>query len=140
MGRDTLIGFLADRIDQIGYLTAQHLALVLGAMAISVPLGLCLGIAASYSRILRTVTLNLVDLATTIPSIALFGLLIPWVGLGSPPAVLGLILYTQLPVVRNTYEGIRSIDPSVIEAARGMGLREQSILLRIKLPLARAAI
>jgi osmoprotectant transport system permease protein len=132
--------FVVDRIDQILYLTGQHLALILSAMAVSIPLGLCLGIIASYSRWFRSVVLYLVDLVTTIPSIALFGLLIPWFGLGFPPAVIGLILYTQLPVLRNTCEGISSIDPSVLEAARGMGMRELRILYRIKLPLATATI
>jgi osmoprotectant transport system permease protein len=134
------IDFVVDRIDQILYLTGQHLALILLAMAVSIPLGLCLGIMASYSKWFRAVVLYLVDLVTTIPSIALFGLLIPWFGLGFPPAVIGLILYTQLPVMRNTCEGISSIDPSVLEAARGMGMRELSILYRIKLPLATATI
>jgi osmoprotectant transport system permease protein len=132
--------FVVDRIDQILYLTGQHLALILSAMAVSIPLGLCLGIMASYSRWFRAVVLYLVDLVTTIPSIALFGLLIPWFGLGFPPAVIGLILYTQLPVMRNTCEGIASIDPSVLEAARGMGMRELRILYRIKLPLATPTI
>jgi osmoprotectant transport system permease protein len=134
------IHFVVDRIDQILYLTGQHLALILSAMAVSIPLGLCLGILASYSRWFRAVVLYLVDLVTTIPSIALFGLLIPWFGLGFPPAVIGLILYTQLPVLRNTCEGISSIDPSVLEAARGMGMRELRILYRIKLPLATPTI
>jgi osmoprotectant transport system permease protein len=132
--------FVVDRIDQILYLTGQHLALILSAMAVSIPLGLGLGIMASYSRWFRAVVLYLVDLVTTIPSIALFGLLIPWFGLGFPPAVIGLILYTQLPVMRNTCEGIASIDPSVLEAARGMGMPELRILYRIKLPLATATI
>lgn len=95
---------------------------------------------ASYSRWFRAVVLYLVDLVTTIPSIALFGLLIPWFGLGFPPAVIGLILYTQLPVMRNTCDGIASIDPSVLEAARGMGMPELRILYRIKLPLATGTI
>lgn len=136
----TLTDFVVNRIDQILYLTAQHLGLILVAMAVSIPLGLCLGIVAAYSRGFRAVVLYLVDLVTTIPSIALFGLLIPWFGLGSPPAVIGLILYTQLPVMRNTYDGISSIDPSVLEAARGMGMKELRILYRIKLPLATATI
>jgi osmoprotectant transport system permease protein len=136
----SFIDFVVDRTDQILFLTGQHLALILSAMAVSIPLGLCLGIIASYSRWFRTVVLYLVDLVTTIPSIALFGLLIPWFGLGFPPAVIGLILYTQLPVLRNTCEGISSIDPSVLEAARGMGMRESRILYLIKLPLATATI
>ena len=135
-----IMDFVVDRIDQILYLTGQHLALILSAMAVSIPLGLGLGIMASYSRWFRAVVLYLVDLVTTIPSIALFGLLIPWFGLGFPPAVIGLILYTQLPVMRNTCEGIASIDPSVLEAARGMGMRELRILYRIKLPLATPTI
>ena len=121
----TLTDFIVQRIDQILYLTGQHLLLILTSLAFSIPLGLCLGVVASYSRVFQAAVLYLVDLVTTIPSIALFGLLIPWFGLGWPPTVIGLILYTQLPVMRNTYEGIRSIDPSVLEAARGMGMAER---------------
>ena len=134
------IDFVVDRIDQILNLTGQHFALILAAMAVSIPLGLGLGILASYSRWFRAIALYLVDLVTTIPSIALFGLLIPWFGLGFPPALIGLVLYTQLPVMRNTCEGINSIDPSIVEAARGMGMRELRILYRIKLPMATATI
>lgn len=136
----TLTDFIVHRSDQILYLTGQHLLLILTSLAVSIPLGLCLGVVASYSRVFQAVVLYLVDLVTTIPSIALFGLLIPWFGLGWPPAVIGLILYTQLPVMRNTYEGIRSIDPSVLESACGMGMGELRILCRIKLPLAAATI
>src|SRR5262245_66491361 len=105
------IDFVVDRIDQILYLTAQHLALILSAMAVSIPLGLCLGILASYSRWFRAVVLYLVDLVTTIPSIALFGLLISWFGLGFLLAVVGFILYFQLSMLRYTLAVIASIDP-----------------------------
>lgn len=77
---------------------------------------------------------------TSIPAIALLGLLIPLLGIGNKTAVTALIIYALLPMVRNTYAGIRSIDPDLIEAARGMGSTRWQILFRIKLPLAMTII
>jgi osmoprotectant transport system permease protein len=72
----------------------------------------------------------------TIPSIALFGLLIPYLGIGQPPVIFALILYTQLPVVRNTYVGLTQIDPSAVEAGRGLGMTRVERLRRVQLPMA----
>jgi osmoprotectant transport system permease protein len=72
----------------------------------------------------------------TIPSFALFGLLIAPLGLGYPPTVVALVLYALLPILRNTVTGLRSVDPAVLESARGMGLGRRRRLLRIELPLA----
>lgn len=76
----------------------------------------------------------------TIPSIALFGIFIPIFGIGFFNAAVALILYAQLPILRNTYTGIRGVDPAVIESARGMGMTEWQILVRIKAPLAMPVI
>src|SRR5262249_44036706 len=88
----TVTDFILQRRDQILSLTGQHLLLIAGALLVSLPLGVVLGVAASYSRGFRAVILYVLDLVTTVPSIALFGLLIPWVGLGSAPALIGLVL------------------------------------------------
>lgn len=76
----------------------------------------------------------------TIPSIALFGFLIPITGIGDPTAIVALTVYALLPMVRNTYTGLTTIDPAIIEAARGMGSTDRQLLYRIELPLAAPVI
>ena len=81
----------------------------------------------------------------TIPSIALFGLMLPILsvaghGLGKVPAVIALVLYSQLPIIRNTYTGIRTVDPAVLEAATGIGMTNAQVLWKIELPLSMSVI
>ena len=131
-----LVSFFIDRIDKIIDMTLEHFIIVLIAMVISILIGLVIGILITYNDRIAKVVLNLVGVFMTIPSLALFSLLIPLLGIGRLPAIVGLILYTQLPIVRNVYTGIKNIAPNIIEAARGMGFSEKKILLEIKLPLA----
>lgn len=72
----------------------------------------------------------------TIPSLALLGLLIPLFGIGKVPAIIALVAYALLPILRNTYTGIKEVDPSLIEAARAMGMNERQLLLKVEIPLA----
>jgi len=76
------------------------------------------------------------EILMTIPSLALFAVLIPIFHIGATPAIIGLVLYTQLPIIRNVYTGIKSINPSIIESAKGMGMSDFKIMYKIKLPLA----
>jgi osmoprotectant transport system permease protein len=101
-------------------------------VVIGVPLGAYL----NRERFLAGPVLALVGVIQTVPSLALLGLLIPLLGIGEKPALLALFLYALLPIVRNTHDGLGSIDPSALEAARGMGMRPSQVLLRIALPLA----
>jgi osmoprotectant transport system permease protein len=117
-------------------LTYEHLLLVLIAMAISIVLGLVVGVLITRNKILASLVLSLASIMMTIPSLALFSLLLPLLGIGTAPAIVGLVAYTQLPIIRNVYVGITTIDPSIIEAARGMGLTDDKILRRIQIPLA----
>lgn len=130
------IGFFVARWETILQLTIEHLVIVLVAMVISIVLGVTVGILICRSRVLARIVLNLTNVMMTIPSLALFSLLIPVLGIGKAPAIVGLVAYTQLPLVRNVYTGITGINPAVIEAAQGMGLTERKILFKIKLPLA----
>jgi osmoprotectant transport system permease protein len=130
------IGFFVARWETILQLTIEHLVIVLVAMVISIILGVTVGILICRSRVLARIVLNLTNVMMTIPSLALFSLLIPVLGIGKAPAIVGLVAYTQLPLVRNVYTGITGINPAVIEAAQGMGLTERKILFKIKLPLA----
>lgn len=113
----------------------QHLEISLISVVFAIIIGLGLGIFISeYPK--NKWVLAIVNLIYTIPSIALFGFLIPVSGVGNTSAVIALTIYGLLPMVRNTYTGIRTIDDRIIEAAKGMGSTDLQILLKIKLPLA----
>src|SRR6266851_2357433 len=118
----------------------QHLTLtviaVAGGLAISIPLG----IAAHRWRLLRNPVLSFFDVVYTIPSLALFALLVPYTGLGIVTAEIGLIGYTVLILVRNLLVGLESVSPDVLDAADGMGYRPLARLFRVELPLALPAI
>ena len=131
-----LASFLLSRWQDILQLTLEHLLLVLLSMAISIVLGVSVGILITQNKMLANLVLSLASIMMTIPSLALFSLLLPLLGIGTAPAIVGLVAYTQLPIIRNVYIGITSIDPAIIEAARGMGLTDKKILRRIQLPLA----
>ena len=116
-------------------LMIQHLEISLISVVFAIIIGLGLGIFISeYPK--NKWVLAIVNLIYTIPSIALFGFLIPVSGVGNTSAVIALTIYGLLPMVRNTYTGIRTIDGRIIEAAKGMGSTDLQILLKIKLPLA----
>lgn len=127
--------FISERWPTILSLTGEHVLLVLVAMVVAIILGVVLGVAVTYWEPGARAVLYLCQILMTVPSMAMFGILLPLLGIGYKTGVVALILYALLPVVRNTYTGIRAIDPAVLEAAKGMGLREWSILRRIKLPL-----
>jgi len=114
----------------------EHFEVVLVAMAIATALGIGLGLLVHRSRRVTDLTLAVCGIFLTIPSFALFALLIPLLGLGYAPTVCALVLYALLPIVRNTVAGLESVDPAVMESARGMGLGGRQRLWRIQLPLA----
>jgi osmoprotectant transport system permease protein len=113
-----------------------HLEIVGECIAITSAIGLGLGIAAARSEPLSTVIMAVTSTILTVPSFALFGLLSIWFGLANPPVIVGLILYGLLPVTRNTRAGIKTVDPAVVESARGMGMNPRQVLLKVELPLA----
>lgn len=117
-------------------LTLEHLFIVCIAMVISIALGVIVGILITRNKVVARIVLNFTNILMTIPSLALFSLLIPVLGIGKIPAIVGLVAYTQLPIVRNVYTGLMSINPAILEAARGMGLTEKKIMQTIKIPLA----
>lgn len=132
--------FFVSRWETILDLTIEHFVIVLIAMVISILLGTTMGILITKSQKLANIILDIASVMMTIPSLALFSLLIPILGLGKAPAIVGLVVYTQLPIIRNVYTGIQNISPSIIQAAEGMGLTEKRILFKIKMPLAFPAI
>src|SRR5690348_10686486 len=133
-----MFDFFIKNRGQIASLTLEHLWLVGIAMAIAVVIGVPLGILVSRNAWLRKPVLGGTNVLQTIPSLALFGFLLPapWLGARADRlAIVALVLYALLPIVRNTYTGIMSIDPAVKEAAVGMGMRDGELLTRVELPL-----
>ena len=127
------------------FLTAltDHLALALGATLIAVVIGVPLGVLAYRRQRLGTVVMGLANIVQTIPILALFGFLIPLPligGIGAKAALLALILYALLPVMRTTLSGLRAIDPVIREAALAMGMTERQMLWQVELPLALGSI
>ena len=134
--------FLEHRAEILGA-TANHLTLVLIAMAFAIVIAVPLGMFIVHRPTLRNIALALASIFQTIPSLALFGFLIPIPfigGIGRRTAIVALVLYALLPILRNTYVGLTGIDPAVLEAAEAMGMTESQILWRVRLPLARAVI
>ncbi|MEO6867862.1 MAG: ABC transporter permease [Gaiellales bacterium] len=117
-------------------LSIQHLNVVLLSLAIATLLGVLISLLVFRSTTRSAAVLAITSSFMTIPSFALFGLLIPLFGLGYTPTIVALVMYALLPVVRNTITGLQEVDPSIIEAARGMGMRKHQSLLRVRLPLA----
>jgi osmoprotectant transport system permease protein len=118
---------------------AEHVELVSAAMAIALVIGLPLGVALARRRTLQRWVLGAANVVQTIPSLALFGFLIPvpWIGgVGASTAIVALALYALLPILRNTCTGINEVDAAVIESARGMGMTPQQVLWQVELPLA----
>jgi osmoprotectant transport system permease protein len=120
--------------------TIEHVLLMGAAIAIAIVVSVPLGILITRSALWRRPVLGVANVLQTIPSLALFGLLIPVVGIGSVPAMIALTLYSLLPIIRNTYTGIMGVDPAVREAGRGMGMTDWQLLTKVELPLAMAVI
>jgi osmoprotectant transport system permease protein len=138
-----MIHFMLQNHDQVLELTMEHLWLVGLSTMFAVIIGLPLGIAIARRPGLNKPVLASANIIQTIPSLALFGFLlpVPWLGQRADRlAILALTLYALLPIIRNTYTGIRGIDPAVLEAGRGMGLTESQILFQVQLPLALSVI
>jgi len=117
-------------------LTVQHAVLVLISVAIATVVGVLAAVATYRTDIPSKLLLGVTGVFLTIPSFALFGLLIAPLGLGYPPAIVALVMYGLLPIVRNTITGLREVNASITEAALGVGMGRWRRLLRIELPLA----
>jgi osmoprotectant transport system permease protein len=138
-----VVRFILQNHTQILELTLEHLWLVGLSTALAVLVGVPLGIVIAHRRGLEKPVLASANIIQTIPSLALFGFLlpVPWLGERSDRlAILALALYALLPIIRNTYTGIRGVDPAVVEAGRGMGLTESQLLFQVELPLAVSVI
>ena len=123
--------------------TSTHLLLVGVSIGIATLVGIPLGILITRKTNLRQPILGIANILQTIPSLALFGFLIsvPIIGgIGAKTAIIALTLYSLLPIIRNTYTGITSVDPAIREAGRGMGMTDKQLLLQVEIPLALGVI
>ncbi len=135
--------FILHNHEQVLELTLEHLWLVGVSTVFAALIGIPLGIVIARRPGLNKPVLGSANVIQTIPSLALFGFLlpVPWLGERADRlAILALTLYALLPIIRNTYTGIRGVDPAVVEAGRGMGLTESQLLFQVQLPLAASVI
>jgi osmoprotectant transport system permease protein len=133
------VSYFWDRRAEILQLTGEHLLLVAISTALAVLVGVPLGLALARRPRLARPVLGFAGVVQTIPSLALFGLLIPLPllgGIGARTAIVALVVYALLPILRNTYAGIRSVDPAIVEAATGLGMTTGQRLWLVELPLA----
>jgi osmoprotectant transport system permease protein len=127
---------IVDRREYLYELLIQHIVLSFGAIAIILVIGLGAGIGILHKKNLRLGVLGVVNFLYTVPSIAMFGLFIPLVGIGYVNALVVLVIYGLLPMIRNTYTGLSEVDPLLLDAAKGMGATSRQIFFRVRWPLA----
>lgn len=130
----------ANRSDWFFELLVEHIGLSLVTIILAAGIGLLLGIFISQKEKAAPIVLTIANVFYTIPSISLLGMLIPFIGIGNKTAIVALTIYGIMPMVRNTYAGLRGVSQDVILAARGMGSTELQIMMKIKLPLAMGVI
>lgn len=136
-----ILQFMMDNRELIAERTLEHISIVSVAVGIAVMTAVPIGIAITQSRAVADAVLYAASMMITVPSIALFGLMIPLLapighGIGYVPAVIAIILYSQLPIIRNTYSALADVDPALREAAAGMGMSRMQRLWEVEIPLA----
>ncbi len=134
--RHGFLSLLYQRRWQTLELTRRHLALTIGAVALAAVIGIPLGVVASRRPTLARAALGLAATLQTIPSIALLAFMLPLFGIGVTPALVALLLYAILPILRNTVTGLRGIEERLVDVGRGLGMSDSEILRQVELPLA----
>lgn len=131
-----LVEFLDRRSDDLTQMFLEHLVVVAVSVALATVIGVGIGLLVWDRASARAITIMSAAIMLTIPSLALLAILSPVLGLGWGPSVVALILYSQLPIIRNTVVGLREVPEHVLESARGMGMTPATALLRVQLPMA----
>lgn len=135
-----IITYVMSNLPLLAQLTLEHIALVVVAVGLACLMGVPIGIAITQNERIAQVVLYTASIIITIPSIALFGIMIPVLsvighGIGYVPAVIAVLLYSQLPIIRNTYTAINNVSPGLREAARGIGMTSMQRLRLVEIPL-----
>jgi osmoprotectant transport system permease protein len=133
--------FLLNNIDRSIFLLFEHMCLVGSALMIGASIGIPTGILITRHEAVAKGIINIANILMTIPSIALFGLMLPvlsvfHLGLGKVPAVIALVLYSQLPIIRNTYVAINNVPSALVDAGKGMGMSKWHLMKEVQLPYA----
>ena len=139
----SFLEFVASRWSEILTLTLEHVVLVVISIVAGVLIAVPLGLAITRIPALSRPVLGFAGVIQTVPSLALFGLLIPLPfigGIGSRTAIIALVLYALLPILRNTVTGVRQVDPAILDAANGMGMTDWQRLTLVEVPLALPSI
>jgi osmoprotectant transport system permease protein len=136
----SFLDFLWQNRAEVWQLTLEHLALVAASIFMAAAMGIPLGIALARRPGWRDVVLGFANIMQTVPSLALFGFLIPLTGVTARTAIVALTLYALLPILRNTCVGLGGVDRNVIEAARAMGMTSRQMLWQVELPLSLSVI
>lgn len=128
--------YFVSNFDTFLGLLGEHLSLVLISVVLAIIVAVPMGIIATRNERLKRFIMGIGNVAQTVPTLAIIALVFPLLGLGFRPALVGLFTYALLPILTNTVAGLENVNESTVEAARGMGMTENQILRRIKLPLA----
>lgn len=128
--------YIAQNSDQILSLLLEHIRLTCIAVGLAIVIGVPLGLLISYVKKLNKFVIGIASVIQAVPSMALLGFAIPFLGIGVLPSVIVVILYSLLPIIKNTFTGVQGISPDLIEAAKGIGLTKSEILFKIQIPLA----
>ena len=131
-----LLKYFAENKEQILVLLVEHIKLISISVSIAILIGVPAGILISYVKKLNKPLLGLANVMQAIPSMALLGFMIPFLGIGAKPAITAVVIYSLLPIIKNTFTGISNINPQMIESAKGIGLTKFQILRKIQIPLA----
>ncbi len=137
--------FISQNWHELFFLFGQHAYIVGIAIVIAIVTGVPIGIWISFNKKAAEIVLYIAGIIMTVPSIALFGIMIPVLsvfghGIGSVPAIVALVLYAQLPILRNTYAAIKNVNPNIIDAGVGMGMTRMQVLFKVQLPMALSVI
>jgi osmoprotectant transport system permease protein len=135
MFMDRFMEYISENWMDLLYLTYDHIMMVVLGVLFALIVGIPLGIVCSLDRRLAAVILTIANVIQVIPSLALLVMLMILLGLGSQTVIVGLFLYSLLPIIRNTYVGLNEINSSVTEAGRGVGMSPLQILIKVQLPL-----
>ena len=130
------LDYLRANIDTIASATLRHVYITVTAVIISIVTGVSIGMLIARHKRLASIIIGIAGIIYTIPSLALLGILVSFVGFGIKPTIIALVLYSQLMIIRNTYVGINSVDPAIVEASTGMGMTRFQLLRMVELPLA----
>ncbi|RYL89325.1 ABC transporter permease [Sporolactobacillus sp. THM7-4] len=131
-----MIDYIRENYLDVVTLFLQHIEITFFSLGIAIVIALPLGVLLSRNRTAASIVMPVLSVIYTIPSLAMFALLIPVVGLGLKPAILALVAYSLLILVRNVMAGFRSIDPAILEAGKGMGLSQWQLFFKIELVMA----